>query len=89
MIVISVSKGYQNAYTTLKYHIHRRAKTVWYAYLIDNDDKFIKKRISLIEVPIYKAQIRKKRVLICPECEKEFVAYVKNDKEKVTVHFAT
>lgn len=81
-IVISVSKGYQNSRGKTKYGTHPRAKPVWYAFILEND-VFKKVRISILEVPAYKMQIRKKRDLICNQCDKPFVAYVKNNKEKV------
>ena len=81
-IVISVSKSYWASRGKTKYGYHPRAKPVWFAFILVND-RFIKKRISLMEVPIYKMNIRRKRDLICNDCEKPFVAYVKNDREKV------
>jgi formylmethanofuran dehydrogenase subunit E len=89
MIVISVSKTYHNAQRRRKKWGKPRCKPFWVAYILDNNEKFVRKRISALLVPLYKAQIKHKRVLICDNCEEEFVTYVKNDNEKVDCSYCT
>lgn len=52
-------------------------------YYLDDEDEFKlrTKRISLIEVPYYKAQIRRKRNAVCLECGNAYLVYSRNDKE--------
>lgn len=83
MIVISVSKTYHNAQSRRKKWGKPRCKPFWAAYILDDAEKFIRKRISALEVPFYKMQIRHRRTLICNECNGEFITYVKNDTEEV------
>jgi hypothetical protein len=82
MIVIGVSRRYQNCQKRMRKYGKTHAKPVWYLYYRDDNDDFRTKRISLLEVPIYKSQIRRKRTLICDTCENEFEAYVKSDTEE-------
>jgi hypothetical protein len=83
MIVISVSKTYHNAQRRRKKWGKPRCKPFWVAYILDDDGKFIKKHISILEVPLYKLQIKHKRTLICDTCENAFEDYVKNNTEEV------
>lgn len=87
MIVVSVSKGYQNVQKRRRTWGKHNCKPIWYAYIITDDDRFTRKRISTLEVPLYKTKIRRKRTLICDDCNNEFIAYVKNEREKVECPF--
>lgn len=83
MIVISVSKTYHNAQSRRKKWGKPRCKPFWVAYILENNEKFVRKRIPTLLVPFYKSQIHRRRILICSDCENSFVAYVKNDTEDV------
>ena len=83
MIVISVSKTYHNAQSRRKKWGKPRCKPFWVAYIVDNNEKFVRKRISALQVPFYKRKICHRRILICRDCENSFVGYVKNDTEEV------
>jgi hypothetical protein len=80
MIVLSVSKTYWNR--GVKTH-RKKAKRIWLVYYLDEDDEFKlrTKRISVLEVPYYKAQILHKRVIVCKYCKRCQYHFVKNDKE--------
>ena len=79
MIVLSVSKTYWNRGV----NNHRKnAKRIWLVYYLDGDElKLRTKRINVFEVPYYKAQIRRKRPMVCRFCNRNQYHFVKNDKE--------
>ena len=89
MIVISVSKTYHNAQSRRKKWGKPRCKPFWVAYIIDDNENFVRKRISPLLVPFYKSQIRCRRTLLCTDCENEFIAYVKSDTEDVGCPFCS
>ena len=84
MIVIGVSKAYENPSKRMHKKRPTSSKPKWKLYYKeDQSDKLRTRWISLVQVPFYKAQIRRLRLLICVDCKREFKAYVKNDKEIV------
>ena len=87
MIVISVSRTYHNAQSRRKKWGKPRCKPFWVAYILDDNENFVRKRISPLLVPFYKSQIRRRRILFCPDYENLFVAYVKSDTEEVDCPF--
>ena len=82
IIVIGVSKGYYHSSKYLSKVKPLRAKPVWFLYY-RLDGMFKKKRISLLQVPLYRSQVRKLRTLVGDCCNREFKAYVKNEKENI------
>jgi len=80
MIVLSVSKTYWNR--GVKNH-RKNAKRIWLVYYLDEEDgfKLRTKRINVFEVLYYKAQIRRKRPMVCRFCNRHQYHFVNNDKE--------
>ena len=74
MIVVGVSrprtsgsfatKGGKKAYRGKRKH--------WYVYYYDDDGKFKKKQISVVEVPYYGSLIRRRKTYICKNCKTKF-----------------
>src|SRR5690242_12261212 len=54
---------------------YRGNKIHWYVYYYDNDGKFRKKKISVLQVPYYGSLIRKRRSFRCPSCGTKFRSF--------------
>ncbi len=51
---------------------YRGNKIHWYVYFYDDEGKFRKKKISVVEVPYYGSLIRRRKSFRCPSCGKGF-----------------
>jgi rubrerythrin len=47
---------------------YRGQRRHWYVYFYDDDGKFRKKRINMVEVPYYGSLIRRRKTYICSSC---------------------
>lgn len=83
MIVISVSKRWYHTRSEVRQHGKNGAKKRWFVFFLDEEGRFRSKRIHWSQVWYYKAQRHSKRRLICTECDRMFIGYVKSDKQEV------
>lgn len=51
---------------------YRGKRRHWYVYYYDDDGKFKKKQISVVEVPYYGSLIRRRKMRICSKCGAKF-----------------
>ena len=51
---------------------YRGKRKHWYVYFYDDDGKFRKKQISVVEVPYYGSLIRRRKTYLCPNCKTKF-----------------
>lgn len=82
MIVISVSKRWYHPRSEVRQHGKNGAKKRWFVFYLE-EGRFRSKRIQWYEVWWYKSQKHHKRRLICNDCDREFIGYVKSDDQVV------
>ena len=72
--VVGVSRARTSgSFTTKKgKKAYRGNRKHWYVYFYDDDGKFKKKKISVVEVPYYGSLIRRRKTYICPSCGTKF-----------------
>jgi rubrerythrin len=51
---------------------YRGNRKHWYVYFYDDDGKFKKKQISVVEVPYYGSLIRRRKTYLCSSCGTKF-----------------
>jgi len=54
---------------------YRGKKKHWYVYFYDDDGKFKKKKVSVVEVPYYGSLIRRRKSYLCPSCGTKFRSF--------------
>lgn len=76
MIVVGVSRARTtgSAMTRKGKVAYRGNKKHWYVYYYDDDGKFKKKKITVLEVPYYGSLIRRRKSYVCPSCGNKFRA---------------
>lgn len=67
MIVLSVSKRFSNGNYRTRGH-RAGCKKYWFIFAFDDFGRFFTKRISQIEVPYYKTQVKRVIVFQCQRC---------------------
>ena len=74
MDVVGVSKARTSgsAITKKGKVAYRGNKKHWYVYFYDDDGKFKKKKISVVEVPYYGSLIRRRKSYRCASCGTKF-----------------
>ena len=83
MIVISVSKRWYHPRSEVRQHGKNGAKKRWFVYYLDEDSRFRSKRIQWYEVLWYKSQKHYKTRLICLDCNRWFIGYVRSVDQEV------
>jgi len=54
---------------------YRGKKKHWYVYFYDDEGKFKKKKINVVEVPYYGSLIRRRKSYHCASCGTKFRSY--------------
>ena len=87
MYLIGVSRGYSNSFQ----RVSRRIKppNIFYAFFINEDQKFIKKKITKFEYFIskYFKTKYKKRKFFCESCNNFFFGIIKKQKTDIDCPF--
>lgn len=82
MIVISVSKRWYHPRSEVRQHGKNGAKKRWFVFYLD-EGRFRSKRIHWYEVWWYKSQKHYKARLICSDCDREFIGYIRSVDQEV------
>ena len=51
---------------------YRGKRKHWYVYFYDDEGKFRKKQINVVEVPYYGSLIRRRKTFVCQKCKSKF-----------------
>ena len=83
MFLIGVSKGYSNSFQ--RYSRRTKPKNVLYAYFLDEDQKFHKRKLTKLEYFIskYFKTKYKKRKFLCESCNNVFQGIVKKRNNEI------
>jgi len=84
--VISIAKRYNHARTHYRDPRNRGingAKPVLGIYVINEDGKFLFRKISRLMIPYYRTKLWKRRVFYCLECGRKFVGLVKKETARI------
>ncbi|MDG7050798.1 MAG: hypothetical protein JRZ94_06315 [Nitrososphaerota archaeon] len=90
--VISIAKRYNHARTHYKDPRNRGAKgakSVLGIYVINEDGKLQFKKISRFMIPYYRTKLWKRRIYVCSECDRKFMALVKKHTDYVVCPFCS
>ena len=82
-VLLSVCKSYSNQSKRAK--VRRKPPQLRYAYFIDENSKFHKRKLSKFEYFIFKyfKAKYKKRTFFCEICLNSFKGFVKNNKQQI------
>ena len=83
MYLIGVSKGYSNSFQ--RYSRRTKPNNVLYAYFLDEDQKFHKRKLTKLEyfVSKYFKTKYKKRKFLCESCNNFFFGIVKKRNNEI------
>jgi hypothetical protein len=76
MEVVGVSRPRTSGSFTTKEgkKAYRGKRKHWYVYFYDDNGKFRKKQINVVEVPYYGSLIRRRKSYVCGNCSTKFRA---------------
>ena len=83
MYLIGVSKGYSNSFQRVQRRV--KPKNIRYAYFLDEDQKFHKRKLTKLEyfVSKYLKTKYKKRKFLCEICGNTFSGIVKKQNDQI------